>query len=101
MPREQRDFVGRWHAASSSDEYIRAAREIVLQLQQTAARGVAGNADLCRAGIDDLLDFLQSQGYTADMMQAQDKKLVLLLAEAADVDWGKPWSRRSTVACRA
>ena len=80
VPREQRDFV---HAASSSDEYIRTSREIVLQLQKTAVLGLAGNTELCRAGIDDLLDFLQSQGYPEKVRRAQEKKLLLTLAAVA------------------
>ena len=83
VPREQRDFVGRWHAASSSDEYIRTAKQIVLQLQKAAVRGLAENAELCRAGVDDLLDFLQSQGYADGMRQAQEQKLLLTLTEIA------------------
>ncbi|CAE7520545.1 unnamed protein product [Symbiodinium sp. CCMP2592] len=62
VPREQRDFVGRWHAASSSDEYMRTARQIVLQLQKAAVRGLAENAELCRA---------------------QEQKLLLTLTEVA------------------
>ena len=55
----------------------------MLQLQKTAVRGLAGNTELCRAGIDDLLDFLQSQGYPEEVRRAQEKKLLLTLAAVA------------------
>ena len=78
-----REILGRWHAASSSDEYIRTSSKIVLQLQKTAVRGLAGTTELCRAGIHDLFDFLQSQGYPEEVRRAQEKKLLLTLAAVA------------------
>lgn len=40
VPREQRDFLGRWRASSSCDEYIRSARIIVMKLQSKAVNGL-------------------------------------------------------------
>ena len=40
VPPDQRDFLGRWRASSSSDEYIRTARVIVMRLQAKAVQGL-------------------------------------------------------------
>lgn len=40
VPREQRDFLGRWRASSSCDEYMRSARIIVMKLQAKAVDGL-------------------------------------------------------------
>ena len=64
VPRDQRDFVGRWSAASSSDEYLRTARQLVMRLQERAAVALEQPAahDLRFAGIEELLAFLRKQG---------------------------------------
>ena len=40
VPRDKRDYVGRWHIVTASDEYVRTARHVVLSLQEEALRGV-------------------------------------------------------------
>ena len=64
VPRDQRDFVGRWSTASSSDEYLRTARQLVMRLQERAAVALEQPAahDLRFAGIEELLAFLRKQG---------------------------------------
>eukprot|EP00435_Cladocopium_sp_Y103_P057139 s1572_g19.t1 len=49
VPRESRDFLGRWKAFSSSDEYIRSAQQVVGNVQRLVLQGAAmksADADL-------------------------------------------------------
>ena len=63
-PRDQRDFVGRWSVPSSSDDYVRTARLLVMKLQERAVRGLLApeNHELRESGVDELLLFLEGRG---------------------------------------
>lgn len=62
VPREQRDYLGRWRATTASDEYIRSARVIVMHLQMQAVQGLCADpsGNLRSLGIPELLDHLRS-----------------------------------------
>lgn len=60
VPREKRDYVGRWRAVSASDEYVRTAQFLVVSLQEEALRGLAHDErwNLRNGGLEDLKAFL-------------------------------------------
>ena len=51
VPREKRDFLGRWHVSCSGDEYIRTARGVVCGLQRDMVRGVLADEQGTLKGI--------------------------------------------------
>ena len=84
-PRDQRDFVGRWSVPSSSDDYVRTARLLVMKLQERAVRGLLApeNHELRESGIDELLLFLERRGFSSEELDIQKEKLKLALPDVA------------------
>ena len=79
VPRDKRDYVGRWHIVTASDEYVRTARHVVLSLQEEALRGVCLDErwDLLNGGLEDLPSFLQERGCGERLVQIQSQALQL------------------------
>ncbi|CAE7822629.1 unnamed protein product [Symbiodinium necroappetens] len=79
VPRDKRDYVGRWHIVAASDEYVRTARHVVLSLQEEALRGVCLDErwDLLNGGLEDLPSFLRERGCGERLVQSQSQALQL------------------------
>lgn len=79
VPRERREFIGRWRAISASDEYLRTAKAMVISLQEQALAGVLQDErwNLRNGGLDDLLEFLISRGINPGDADAQKQLLEL------------------------
>ena len=76
----ERDYVGRWHVASCSDEYVRTAQHVVTNLQERLVSYFCNPIDkwgLRNAGLDELKLFLQEQGEDADLVCLQYEQLYL------------------------
>ena len=61
VPHEQREFIGRWRACSSSEEYVRSARFIVRSLQLKALSALGVDPLLRSLGMDELVEHLRNQ----------------------------------------
>ena len=83
--RLQRDFVGRWSVSSSSDDYVRTARLLVMKVQERTVRGLLAleSHELRESGVDELLLFLETRGYSSEELEMQKDKLRLPLAAVA------------------
>ena len=71
---------GRWHVASCSDEYVRAAQHVATNLQERLVSYFCNPIDkwgLRNAGLDELKLFLQEQGEDADLVCLQCEQLCL------------------------
>ena len=79
VPREKRDYVGRWRVISASDEYIRTAQFLVISLQEEALRGLAQDErwNLRNGSLDDLSLFLVDRGVSQDDAQKEVRALQL------------------------
>lgn len=68
VPREKRDYVGRWRVISASDEYIRTAQFLVISLQEKALPGLAQDErwNLRNGNLDDLSLFQVDRGVSQD-----------------------------------
>ena len=76
----ERDYVGRWHVASSNNEYVRTAQHVVTNLQDRLVSYFCGHVDkweLRNAGLDELKCFLQEQGIAAELLSEQCDQLCL------------------------
>ena len=64
VPREKREFIGRWCAISASDEYLRTAKTMVISLQEQALAGMMRDErwNLQNGGLEDLPEFLIARG---------------------------------------
>ena len=82
VPPDQRDFLGRWRASSSSDEYIRTARVIVMRLQAKAVQGLREDVsgDLLNFGIEELFSHLRK---TCSFCDAELSDLRYALSKSA------------------
>ncbi|CAE7027742.1 unnamed protein product [Symbiodinium natans] len=88
VPRDQRDFVGRWSVASASDEYVRTARQLVMRLQARAASALKqpDEKELRCTGINELSAFLSEQGFEQAELVELRERLHLDLSRLPDVD---------------
>ena len=79
VPREKRDYVGRWRVISASDEYIRTAQFLVISLQEEALRGLTQDErwNLRNGNLDDLNLFLVDRGVSQDDAQREVRALQL------------------------
>ena len=61
---EQRNYIGRWHIASSADEYLRTAQQVIIGLQEQLMATICGRDqwDLRNAGLEELQLHLCDKG---------------------------------------
>ena len=73
IPREKREFLGRWRVACCSDEYLRSARSIVRQLQRDIVAGVLGDlsGEVKSIGLSDLELHLRQAGEPESVVKDQ------------------------------
>ena len=73
IPREKREFLGRWRVACCSDEYLRSARSIVRQLQCDIVAGVLGDlsGEVKSIGLSDLELHLRQAGEPESVVKDQ------------------------------
>ena len=71
--------------SSSSDDYVRTARLLVMKVQERTVRGLLApeSHELRESGVDELLLFLETRGYSSEELEMQKDKLRLPLAAVA------------------
>ena len=81
---EHRNYLGRWGIASTVDEYVRTAPQIVLRTQGEAVKFLkAGECeDICNAGVRELGKFLRDRNVDESAIENQ---LHALLFESHDI----------------
>ena len=68
-----RNYVGRWHIASSADEYLRTAKRVIHGMQEQLMNTVCGDDvwDLRNVGLDELRAYLTDREVPTDTEQAE------------------------------
>ena len=95
----EREFVGRWQVRSSSDEYLRTARHMEMALQSRVIATLASeqNRHLLSFGIDELLTYLKTAGFSQEDLEVQRRRLSIILSMRAMQEQGNPTREPSPV----
>jgi hypothetical protein len=77
VPKERRDYLGRWHITSTVDEYVRTAPLVVREVQSVVALAARSNHEeaLHRTGLAEAESFLQARQVPPEAISEQLKRL--------------------------
>ena len=83
---EQRNYIGRWRIASSADEYLRTARQVIRDLQEQLVATICGSDtwDLRNAGLDELREHLVFKGVASGQSTASPGSRLVFAGSKGD-----------------